>query len=132
MIASYTSLVTSCIAAFQTSESILLVDPAKLEPIELPWIVRNLWLIPVVPMIMAGLIALLKQSQRKISATLAIGGLGFSLVLSIFAFGHVVSEWKLVSWALRSWSKEGWPVREVVNFNWIELGSTHLQLGWVL
>src|SRR5271168_2713924 len=132
MMASGASLLTSCIAAFQSPEGILLTDLTKLGPIELPWIVRNLWLIPALPMAMAGLIALLKQSQRKISATLAIGGLGFSLILAIFAFGHVLSEWRLASWALRSWSKDGWTIREIVNFDWFSLGSSSLQLGWVL
>ena len=91
-------------------------------PLVLPWITRNLWLIPAVPMLMAGFIALLKQPMRRLAAVLSIGGLVVSLLLSIAAFSHVLSEWQQASTA----------VREVVNFNWIELGSTHLQLGWVL
>jgi NADH-quinone oxidoreductase subunit L len=85
------------------------------------WIVSNLWLIPAIPMLAAGLIALLKQPQRKIAAALAIGGLGLSLLLSISAFAHVLSAWG-----------QGSATREVVNFNWIDLGNTHLQLGWIL
>jgi len=85
------------------------------------WIVRNLWLIPAVPMLAAGLIALLKQPRRKIAAALAISALGFSLLLSIGAFAHVLSAWHSSS-----------ATREVINFNWFDLGSTHLQLGWVL
>jgi NADH-quinone oxidoreductase subunit L len=91
-------------------------------PHELPWITRNLWLIPAVPMLMAGLTALLKQPMRRLAASLAIGGLAVSLLLSIAAFCHVLSQWQHASTA----------VREVVNFNWMELGSTHLQLGWML
>jgi NADH-quinone oxidoreductase subunit L len=85
------------------------------------WIVSNLWLIPAIPMLAAGLIALLKQPQRKIAAVLAIGGLSLSLLLSISAFAHVLTAWG-----------QGAATREVVNFNWIDLGNTHLQLGWIL
>jgi NADH-quinone oxidoreductase subunit L len=85
------------------------------------WIVRNLWLIPAVPMLAAGLIALLRQPQRKLAATLAIGSLVFSLVLSISAFAHVLTAWHA-----------GAMTREVVNFNWFELSATQLQLGWIL
>jgi len=34
-----------------------------------------LWLIPAVPMVASGVIALLKQPRRKLAATLAIGSL---------------------------------------------------------
>jgi NADH-quinone oxidoreductase subunit L len=85
------------------------------------FIVRMLWLIPAIPMVTAGLIALLKQPRRKTAATLAIGGLVLSLLLSIMAFSHVLNSWG-----------HGAATREVVNFNWFDLGTTHLQLGWIL
>ncbi len=85
------------------------------------WIVQNLWLIPAIPMVAAGLIALLKQPQRKASASLAIGGLGISLLLAISAFTHVLSAWS-----------SGAFTRSAVNFTWFEIGTTHFQLGWVL
>ena len=84
-------------------------------------IVRVLWLIPAIPMLAAGLIALLKQPQRKLAAALAIGGLAISFVLALFAFAHVLSAWS-----------NGTAMREIVSFNWLDLGATHLQLGWVL
>jgi NADH-quinone oxidoreductase subunit L len=84
-------------------------------------IVQFLWLIPAIPMAVAGLIALLKQPQRKLATSLAIGGMAFSLLLAIFAFTHVLTAWG-----------HNTPTREVVNFNWIDLGRTHLQLGWLL
>jgi NADH-quinone oxidoreductase subunit L len=56
-------------------------------------IAEILWLIPAVPIVAAGLSALLKQPRRKAAATLAIGSLSFSLLLSLYAFAHVVSEW---------------------------------------
>jgi NADH-quinone oxidoreductase subunit L len=80
-----------------------------------------LWLVPAVPMVAAGVIALLKQPMRKLSSTLAIGSLGFSLLVALAAFGHVLSGWS-----------HGFAVREVVNFAWIQAGTQPLELGWVL
>jgi NADH-quinone oxidoreductase subunit L len=80
-----------------------------------------LWLIPAVPVLAAGVIALLKQPKRKTAAALAIGSLGFSLVLALVAFGHVLSGWA-----------HGQAVRETVNFTWIQVGAQHVDLGWVL
>ena len=80
-----------------------------------------LWLIPAVPMVAAGVIALLKQPMRKLSSGLAIGSLGFSLLLALAAFGHVLSGWS-----------HGYAVREVVNFTWIQVGTAPVDLGWVL
>src|ERR1700721_2670964 len=93
----------------------------EITPVAPAWIISNLWLIPAIPMLAAGLIALMKQPQRKIAAGLAIGALGLSLLLAIAAFAHVLSAWS-----------HGAAIREVVNFNWFDLGSTHLQMGWVL
>src|ERR1035437_3569122 len=84
-------------------------------------ITRVLWLIPAAPMIAAGVIALLKQPRRKAASSLAIGSLGFSLLLALIAFGHTVSGWA-----------HGEAVRETVNFTWIQVGSANVDLGWVL
>jgi NADH-quinone oxidoreductase subunit L len=78
-------------------------------------------MIPAIPMVAAGFIALLKQSRKKTAATLAIGGLACSLLLAIAAFAHVVAAWG-----------GNVSTRETVCFNWIDLGTTHLQLGWML
>jgi len=80
-----------------------------------------LWLVPAVPMVTAGVIALLKQPMKKLSSTLAIGSLGFSLLVALTAFAHVLSGWS-----------HGYAVREVVNFSWIQVGTTPVDLGWVL
>ena len=80
-----------------------------------------LWLIPAVPIVAAGIIALLKQPMRKASATLAIGSLGVSLLIALFAFAHVVSNWS-----------HGIVTRETVNFTWIQTGTSTVDLGWVL
>ena len=80
-----------------------------------------MWLIPVVPIVASGIIALLKQPRRKLASALANGSLGFSLFLSILAFAHV----------LRGWA-HGAVVRETVNFTWFHAGSARVDLGWVL
>ncbi|MDR3749863.1 MAG: NADH-quinone oxidoreductase subunit L [Terracidiphilus sp.] len=84
-------------------------------------IAEILWLIPAVPIVASGAIALLKQPKRRTAATLAIGSLSFSLLLALVAFVHVVGEWA-----------HGGGVRETVNFTWIQVGSSHVDLGWVL
>ena len=80
-----------------------------------------LWLIPVAPMVASGVIALLKQPRRKLAASLAIGSLSISLLLSFVAFCHVVAGWA-----------HGVVVREFVNFTWFRFGTTTVDLGWVL
>jgi NADH-quinone oxidoreductase subunit L len=84
-------------------------------------ITRILWLIPAVPILASGLIAVLKQPKRKTASTLAIGSLGFSLLLALAAFGHVVAGWS-----------HGTAVRETVNLAWFQFGATNVDLGWVL
>ena len=83
------------------------------------WIVKNLWLIPALPLVAAGLIALMKQGQRKPAAALAIGSLAISFVLSLCAFAPTLRAGEGV-------------FREVHSFRWFDFGTTSLQLGWVL
>lgn len=84
-------------------------------------ITRLLWLVPVLPMAAAGVIALLPQARRRAAATLSIGSLGVSLLLALMAFAHTVSGWV---------NHER--VREVVNFTWLRTGTQTVDLGWVL
>jgi NADH-quinone oxidoreductase subunit L len=84
-------------------------------------ITHILWLIPAAPIFAAGAIALLKQPQRKVAASLSIGTLACSLLLSLVAFGHVLAGWA----GHRA-------VRETVNFTWMHVGSATVDLGWVL
>ncbi len=72
-------------------------------------------------MVAAGAIALMKQPQRKPAAALAIGSLSFSLLLSLIAFGHVLSGWA-----------HGAAVREIFDFTWMRVGASRVELGWVL
>src|ERR1035437_6066030 len=80
-----------------------------------------LWLIPAMPIVAAGISALLKQPRRKSAATLAIGSMCISLLLSLAAFGLVVDAWM-----------HGLASREVFNFTWLQFGTTNVDLGWVL
>src|SRR5579862_4898895 len=84
-------------------------------------IAQILWLIPAVPIVISGVIAVMKQPLRKPAAALAIGSLGVSLILSIAAFAHVMTGWS-----------HGMAVRETVNFTWIQVGAAPVDLGWVL
>jgi len=85
------------------------------------WIVRNLWLIPALPGLAAGLSALAKQRNRRFAASLAIGSMGLSFLLSLCAFAHV----------LRS-GGQGKTATQVFNFPWLQYGGEWLKLGWML
>jgi NADH-quinone oxidoreductase subunit L len=85
------------------------------------WIVRNLWLIPVLPILAAGISALAKRKSRVLAASLAIGTMACSFLLSVWAFAHVI-------W-LRN---HGEASLQVFNFHWFQFGNQWLSLGWVL
>ena len=77
--------------------------------------VHNLWLIPVLPLLAAGIAALLRQSHRKPAAALAIGSMGLSFLLSCAAFLETLGGG-----------------RQVHKFRWFEIGTSALELGWML
>ncbi|MBC8096010.1 MAG: NADH-quinone oxidoreductase subunit L, partial [Akkermansiaceae bacterium] len=86
------------------------------------WIVKNLWLIPALPVLAAGLSALAPQRCRKFSASLAIGSMVISFLLSLCAFASTLGH-------------EGEASRQVFNFAWFQFAEGNagiLQLGWVL
>jgi NADH-quinone oxidoreductase subunit L len=85
------------------------------------FITAQLWLIPAMPIVAAGVNAMLKQRRRKASVTFAIVSLSFSLLLSLYAFTHVVAGWA-----------HGVAVRETVNFTWFQFGVSNVDLGWLL
>src|SRR4029077_15906594 len=89
----------------------------------MPWIVKNLWLIPALPILAAGLSALAPRRCRKFSATLAISSMVVSFLLSLCAFAHT----------LQQGGKES--AKEVFNFAWLQFAAGDagiLKLGWVL
>jgi NADH-quinone oxidoreductase subunit L len=85
------------------------------------WIVQYVWLIPAVPLLAAGVIALMKQPQRRLAATLAIGAMSVSLTLSGVAFAVFLKH-----------PDPYRAVRVIHNFPWFQIGEATLQLGWVL
>ena len=82
----------------------------------MPSILHILWLIPALPAVVAAITALLRRRQRRLSAGLAIGSMAVSLLLAILAFVQTLEN----------------PVRQVVNFRWIQFGSDWIWLGWAL
>jgi NADH-quinone oxidoreductase subunit L len=80
------------------------------------WIVRYLWLIPALPLLAAGIGALLKRGQRRFAAAIAITSICLSLVLALVAFAHLLLH----------------PQRLFLNFEWMQFGSAWVRLGWML
>jgi NADH-quinone oxidoreductase subunit L len=80
------------------------------------WIVRYLWLIPALPMLAAGISALLPRAQRRLSATLAIGSMSISFVLALAAFANALAH----------------PTVQALNFAWLQFGDQWVSLGWLL
>jgi NADH-quinone oxidoreductase subunit L len=85
------------------------------------WIVQNLWLIPSMPVLAAGLSAFAKQRNRRFAASVAIGSIFLSLLLSLAAFVQALH-----------FSGKGIEARQVVNFPWFQVGNEWLKVGWVL
>src|SRR6185312_1380900 len=82
---------------------------------------QNLWLIPALPIVAAGVIALAKRPQRKLAASLAIGSMVIGFVLSAVAFAHVLSLGHGDS-----------RITEVANINWFQFGDQWVKLGVLL
>ncbi len=86
------------------------------------WIVKNLWLIPALPLVAAGIIAVNKQPARKLAASLAIGSMALGFLLSLCAFSATLGH-----------HGEG-AFRETFSFKWIQFGGPDnwMSIGWVL
>jgi NADH-quinone oxidoreductase subunit L len=84
-------------------------------------LVENLWLIPVVPLLVAGVGALCRRPQRRAAALLAIGSMVLALVLSCAAFLATLTR-----------GADGAVFREFRNFAWFQVGDAAVKLGWVL
>jgi len=82
------------------------------------WIVQNLWLVPALPILAGGVIAVTKQRHRAVAASLAIGSMAISFLLALCAFAHVLLH--------------GTEAKEVFNFPWLQFGTEWLKLGWIL
>src|SRR5262245_1499169 len=81
------------------------------------WLIQNLWLIPALPLLAAGVSALLKRPARAAAASLAVGTMVLAFFLSWAAFVQTLAE----------------PGQRFIhNFDWFVLGETTFRLGWVL
>ncbi len=80
------------------------------------WIVRYLWFVAAFPLLASGLVALLRQSQRKLAATLAIASISVSFVLAMVTFTALL----------------GHPQRLYSNWSWLQFGTEWVKLGWLL
>ena len=80
-------------------------------------LVQYLWLIPALPLLAAGLSALMKRPSRTASASLAIGSMVLAFFLSCAGFVKTLADPA---------------VRFTHNFDWFVLGETTFKLGWVL
>src|SRR5208283_3711003 len=85
------------------------------------WIAQNLWLIPVLPLVASGVIAVNKQPQRKLAVMLAIGSMVLAFLLSLCAFGTTLLH-----------HGDNGVFREMAGFNWLQFGGQWLHLDWVL
>src|SRR2546425_4201107 len=85
-------------------------------------ILHLLWLIPALPLLAAGILALTKQPHRRFAATLAIGAMLISFGLSVLAFAATLHPGE---------GGEG-VSRAFQNFPWFQFGDTSVRLGWVL
>ncbi len=109
--------------AIQNSRGTVLCCVRLEAKLKMLWIVKNLWLIPVLPLLAAGLSALAPQRCRKFASSLAIGSMIIAFALSVCAFAH----------ALQNNVHEN--AKEVFNFAWLQFAAGDagiLKLGWVL
>lgn len=82
------------------------------------WLVNNLWLIPVAPLLAAGLIAVSKQRKRSFAAAVAIGSMAFSFLIALAAFILTLLPEEMF--------------RQTVSIDWMQMGETSLRIGWIL
>src|SRR5215831_10402842 len=82
-----------------------------------PWIVNNLWLIPVVPLAVSLVILALANTLRKAGSALAIIGQVTAVILAVIAFCQTLGQ-------------PGYRVSH--NFTWFTFGAQALRIGWVL
>ncbi len=83
--------------------------------------VGALWLIALLPLLAAGVSAILPRRRRQWAAALAIGSMVLALGLSCAACLETVSR-----------AAQGAAGQQVVNFPWFQIGADWLQIGWVL
>lgn len=85
-------------------------------------IVRILWLIPLLPLLAAGALALAPRLGKRAVSFLAVGALAVSCVLSVLALLAT----------LEGSQSQGEVWRQTVNLQWFLMGSAPMEIGWVL
>ncbi|HUG10755.1 MAG TPA: NADH-quinone oxidoreductase subunit L [Opitutaceae bacterium] len=80
--------------------------------------VENIWLIPALPLMAAGFIAVTRREARRTAIALAVGAMGLSFILSSFALGALIS------------SEPG--TGFYTNFPWFDVGAGTVDLGFLL
>ena len=81
-----------------------------------------LWLIPLLPLLAAGVLALAPRLGKKAVSFLAVGAMSVSCILSVLALLATLEESK----------SEGEVWRQTVNFPWFSMGTASMEIGWVL
>ncbi len=85
------------------------------------WSAEHPWLIPALPLLAAAVLAVTRQPHRRFAATMTIGTMAISFLLSASAFLGTLGK-----------SATNGPWHEVHNFDWFQIGDESLRLGWVL
>ena len=84
-------------------------------------VAAHLWLIPLLPLLAAGVSALLRAPHRRLAAGLSVGTMAVALGFSCAAFLSVIHQ-----------TPGAEPVRQVFNFRWFQVGDGWVELGWLL
>ena len=81
-----------------------------------------LWLIPLLPLLAAGVLALAPRLGKKAVSFLAVGSMAVSCILSVLALLATLEGSK----------SEGEVWRQTVNIPWFSMGTASMEIGWVL
>ena len=90
-------------------------------------------LVPLLPLLAAGITALLKQNQRGLSATLVIAAQVIACAISLLAL-YVAINYTPVDFgsAGEGHETEFMRIRQFFNFDWLTFGTAKLQLGLIV
>jgi len=84
-------------------------------------VVKLLWIIPAIPMLAAGVLALTPRGYRRMAASLAIGSMVLAFLFSCLAFYATMIPLPY---------SEAW--RQSYNVPWFDIGHETVRVGWVL
>ena len=85
------------------------------------WLVSHLYLIPLLPLLVAAVLAITPARYRRFATRLSLGAMTFSFALAVAAFAVSLGG-----------GANGSVFREFHNFDWFQLGGSWLRLGWVM